>query len=146
MNKEPIFKTQKSNLPKNNKVLNELNTFINSVKAEIINPKNRLKVSCNQLGEEIAALRDLVKLEREKKIVMKQCNRGAGIMIIDYKDFRKAATEHPEEKMEDKDGHPKPYYKKVDNSIFKAAKNKLTQIWQSGYDNEIITKPEFEAM
>ena len=29
--KEPIFKTKKSNLPKNHKVPNGLNTFINSV-------------------------------------------------------------------------------------------------------------------
>ena len=36
--------------------------------------------------------------------------------------------------------------KKVGNSTFEAAKNKLTQLLQSGHDNKIITKPEFEAM
>ena len=114
--KEPIFKTKKSNLPKNHKLPNGLNTYINAVRAEIVDPKNRNKVDCNLPKEELAALKELVKLERERKIVIKQCEKGAGIMVMGFEDYMKAATEHLKEEMEGKNGNNKPYYKNVDGS------------------------------
>ena len=65
--KEPIFKTKKSNLPKNYKMPNGLRTYISAVRSEIIDPKNRNKVESNLTFEEQQALKDLVKLRREKK-------------------------------------------------------------------------------
>ena len=48
--------------------------------------------------------------------------------------------------MEDKDGNPKPYYKKVHKDEFENSKKKLTRLLESGYDNEILDKLEFESM
>ena len=145
-NIEPIFKAKKNNLPKNYKVPNGLKTYINSVKSEIVDPKNRNKIENNLPAEELKALKELVQLQRERQIIIKQCDKGAGIMIMNFSDYMKAAKEHLEETMEDKNGNTKPYYTKVHAGVFEAAKNKLMDLLNSGYDNEIITKQEFEAM
>ena len=70
-------------------------------------------VECNLPKEGMQTLKELVKLEREMQIVIKQCDKGAGIMIIDFDDYIKAAKDHPEEEMKDNDGNKKPYYKTV---------------------------------
>ena len=73
------------NLPKNYKVPNGVKTYLSAVKSEITDPKNRNKVQNNISKEEINALKDLVRLQRERKIVIKQCDKGAGIFIMDLK-------------------------------------------------------------
>ena len=65
--KEPIFKTKKNNLPKNYKMPNGLKTYVSAVKSKIMDPKNRNKVKSNLTYDEQQALKDLVKLQKEKK-------------------------------------------------------------------------------
>ena len=89
--KEPIFKTKKSNLPKNYKMPNGLRTYVTAVKSKIMDPKNRNKVKNNITFEDQQALKDLIKLQKEKNIVIKQCDKGAGIIIMDHKNYVKAA-------------------------------------------------------
>ena len=67
---KPIFKTQKRNMPKNYKSPKGLEIFINSMKSEIMDPKNRNQSECNLPQEEIQALKDLIKLQRDRKIVI----------------------------------------------------------------------------
>ena len=145
-NKEPIFKTRKTNLPKNSQVPIGLKTYLSSVKSEIVDPKNRRHAKCNLPKNEMEALKELVKVQKERKIVIKQCDKGAGILIINFEDYMKAAKDHLEETMEDAEGNKKPYYKKVTETVLKDAKDKIMKVLQSGYNNEIITKQEYEAM
>ena len=144
--KEQIFKTKKSNLPKNYKMPNGLNTYVNAVKSEIIDPKNRNKVDDNLTIKEQQALKDLVNLQKEKRIVVKQCDKGAGVMIMDHKDYVKAAEEHLKETISDETGNTKPLYKKISDNSFDKAKIQLQNLLMSGYDNDIISKQELEAM
>ena len=144
--KEPIFKTKKSNLPKNYKMPNGLRTYVTAVKSEIIDPKNRNKVKSNLTVEEQQALKDLVRLQKEKKYVIKQCDKGAGIIIMDHKDYVKAAEKHLHETIVDAKGNKKPLYTKVNDNFFNEAKNKLQALLMSGFDNEIISKQELETM
>ena len=144
--KEPMFKTKKTNLPKNHKVPNGLRTYLSAVRSKIVDPKNRHKIESDIPKEELNALNALVKLQRDRKIVIKQCDKGAGVIILNFEDYMKAANEHLKEKIKDKDGNEKPYYKQVNESKFEEAKDKLLQLLQTGYDNEIISKQEFDAM
>ena len=144
--KEQIFKTKKSNLPKNYKMPNGLRTYVTAVKSEIIDPKNRNKVKSNLTVEEHQALKDLVRLQKEKTIVIKQCDKGAGIIIMDHKDYVKAAEEHLKETIVNAEGNEKPLYTKVNDNLFNEAKNKLQALLMSGFDNDIISKQELEAM
>ena len=87
---------------------NGLKTYLGAVKSEIVDPKNRKKSMCNLPPEEMSALKGLIKLQRERQIVIKQCDKGAGIMMMDFEDYIKAAKDHLEETIEDEDGKKKP--------------------------------------
>ena len=113
-----------------------------AVKSEIIDPKNRHKVTNNLTIEEKEALNTLVRLQKERRIVIKPCDKGAGIIILDFKDYLKAAQEH----LEAKTSTGENYYKEVDNSVLKEAKDKITNIVREAFDNEIISKDEYNAM
>ena len=144
--KEPIFKIKKNNLPKNYSTPHGLKTFTNGVKSEIVDTKNRIKVSCNLTSEEQEALKELVKLQKNKTIVIKQCDKGAGLIILNHSDYVKAAEKHLDESLKDEDGNIKALYKKVKINHFDEAKLKLNNLLMSGFDNEIISKTELEAM
>ena len=103
-------------------------------------------MKCNLLADELQALKELVKLQRERKIIIKQCYKGAGIMIINFDDYITACNEHLEETFEDRDGNEKFYYKIVSESALDTAKSELLALLQAGFDNKIITKEEFEEM
>ena len=89
----PIFKTQKSNLPKNHSVPKEVTTNLGAIKSEIVDPKNRNTVKCNLPVEEVAALKELIKLQRERVIMIKSCDKGAGIMILDFKTYMQTVSD-----------------------------------------------------
>ena len=56
-----------------------------AVNSDIMDPKNRHKVSSNISKEEKEALKELIKLQKERQIVIKPCDKGAGIIILDFK-------------------------------------------------------------
>jgi hypothetical protein len=65
---KPLFKTHKNNLPKNYTIPQGLKTFLSAVKSEIIDPRNRNSVPCNIPPQEIAALKELIRLQKERII------------------------------------------------------------------------------
>lgn len=91
---KPIFKSKKTNLPKNNKTPNALKTYINSIKSEIIYNKNGYNVKCNLPDEELKAIKELVKLQKERKIMIKKYDKGAGIIILNFEDYLQACITH----------------------------------------------------
>ena len=107
-----------------------------------MDPHNRNKVKSNISQEETEALKQLVKLQRERQIVIKPCDKGAGIIILDFEEYRRAALEHLNAKTITGDN----YYKKVDESVLKEAKVKITDIVKEAYDNDIISHEEYSAM
>ena len=92
--KKPIFKNKNNNLPKNHSTPSGLKTFLASIKSEIIDPRNRNQTECNLPPDEILALKQLIKLQRERVIIIKPCDKGAGILILDFNVYLKACYEH----------------------------------------------------
>ena len=82
--KARIFKSKKNNMPKNYKTPEGLKTYLGSVKSEIMDHRNRNNVECNLPQEEIQAIKELIKLQKDKVIVIKPCDKGAGMIILDY--------------------------------------------------------------
>ena len=68
--KSPIFKTTKTNLPKNYQVPDGLKKFLASVESEMQDPRNRNSVDCNIPDDEIEALKELVRLQKERNSSM----------------------------------------------------------------------------
>ena len=119
--KPPIFKVTKTNLPKNHKTHNGLKTYLGEKKSEILDHQNRNKVKSNLPEDEIEALKELIVLQKDHKIMIKQCDKGAGIMILNFQDYIEACDKHLEAKQCGIDGNEKPYYKQVDEETFEEA-------------------------
>jgi hypothetical protein len=144
--KSPIFKTNKSNLPKKYTVPEGLNIFLKSVKSELLDPRNRNQVQCNLPHDEIMAIKELIRFQREGLIIIKACDKGAGIIILNYSEYMKACYEHLLSVQSRDNGDTKQYYRRVEDTSLEIAKMKIKLILEEGYNNNIITHEEFNAM
>ena len=79
-----------------------------------MDPRNRNKVICNLPVAEIEALKELIQLQRDRKIVIKACDKGAGIIILNFNDYPEACYKHLYSEQEQAVGPPKPFYQKED--------------------------------
>ena len=111
-----------------------------------MDPLNRNKVKCNLPPDEFKALKELVSLIKDRKIVVKPCDKGAGIIILDFEEYMRACNAHLNSQQLDGNGEYKPFYTKVDESKQDDAKIKLTNLIQEAFDNKIIDENEFLAM
>ena len=80
----PIFKSNKTNLPHNHPTPHPLKVFLNGVRSEIQDPLNRNNVKPNLSPEELNAVDELEKLQKDRKIMIKPCDKGAGVIILDF--------------------------------------------------------------
>ena len=116
------------------------------MKSELIDPKNRNKQMCNISKELLEALLHLIKLQRDRVIVIKRCDKGAGIIILDFDEYMRACHAHLNASIKAKDSTTQDYYTKVDSKELFKAQVKLKHLLEEGLDQNIITKSEFEAM
>ena len=119
----PIFKNQKRNLPKNYSSPKELKICLGAIRSEIMDPRNRNQSECNLPIEELAALKELIRLQRERVIRIKPCDKGAGILILDFKLYMQACYEHLLAKQTNKNGEEDSYYIQVEEWEVERSKN-----------------------
>ena len=120
---------------------------MNATRSEIIDPKNRNEEKCNLPNDEIEALKELIRLQRERIIILKAADKGAGIVILDFKDYMKACYTHllssvPNETSD----QPSMYYQAVNEFALEEAKTKILDVLKEALEKELITKSEFTAM
>ena len=144
--KAKIFKSNKTNLPKNYKIPDGLKTYLGSIKSEIMDHKNRNDVKYNLPKNEIEAIKELIKLQKERIIVIKPCDKGAGIIILDFSVYMKACYEHLASEKLMSDGEVKKYYLEVNDIELEVSKSKIRNLVQEGLEKEILSKEEYEAM
>ena len=144
--KENIFKIQKYNLPRNYNIPDDLKNYLNSVKSDLIDPKLRNKIDSNIPASEMRALKDLIQLQKDRKITIKPCYKGAGIMILNFEEYLRACMSHLESTQTQPNGEESPYYEKVTEEAFKEAQDDIQKLLEEGYNNEYITKEDFDAM
>ena len=48
-----------------------------------MDPRNRNEEKCNLPQEEINALKELIKLQKDRNIIIRPCDKGAGIVVLD---------------------------------------------------------------
>jgi len=140
--KNNIFKSKKTNMPKDHKTPKGLKDCLTAIKSELMDPKNRYPVKQNIPKEEIEALKLLIKMQREHKIIIKPADKGAGITIVDFKDYVTACENHLSEKA----SCGTPYYEEVHASMLLYAKAKILKTVLKGYTNGNLTEEEFKAM
>ena len=143
-----IFKQKKTNLPKNHNIPAGLKHFIGSIRSEIMDPRNRNKEECNLPPEELAALKELVSLQRQRIIIIKAADKGAGIVVMNFKDYMKVAYEHllASQPTQSSESIPNMYYKAVDEFALERAKTQMNNVLKEALENKVITKEEYSAM
>ena len=140
--KPPIFKQRKNNLPFKYKSPKGLIEFLASVRSELLDPKCRKNVKCNVSDGEIKALQQLIQLQKEREIVIKMCDKGAGIIILDFSEYIKSCNEHLNSESEENE----KYYTRVNATLLQEAYDEILLLLQEGLDNNIISQQDFEAM
>ena len=96
--------------------------FLGAVKLEITDPRNRNKASCNIPKEQLVAIKELIKLQRDWKIIIKRFDKGAGIIILNFEEFLNVTYAHLNSTLTNMDGSTSRYYTKVDESTIDTAK------------------------
>jgi hypothetical protein len=139
---EPIFKRQKTNMPKGHGTPEDLKVYLSSVKSELSDPRNRNKEVCNLPVNEINALKQLIQLQKDRLIVIKPCDKGAGIMILDFNEYMRACYNH----LLSKTHNGKSYYTKVEPWEVERTKKIIKNVLKDGLEKQIISKEEFDAM
>ena len=144
--KPPIFKKQKTNLPTKHPTPQALKVFLNATNSELSDPQNRNKIRPNLPPDEVEALGELIRLQKERVITIKPCDKGAGIIILDFEDYMKSCENHLNSQQKQADGTSKPYYCKVYDDTLEDTKKKILDVLRDGLEKEYITKDEFDAM
>ena len=67
-----------------------MKAYLGSIKSEIMDHRNRNNVQCNLPHDEVLALKELIRLQKTKVIVIKPCDKGAGMIILDYPMYMRA--------------------------------------------------------
>ena len=112
--------------------------------------RNRNEVKCNLPNDEILALKELVRLQKERIITLKACDKGAGIIILDFKAYMKACYDHllsrQPNQQEGNETQNNMYYKKEDEFALERAKKHINTTLKEALNNNIISKEEYKAM
>ena len=133
-------------MPRNHNTPAGLKNFLGAVRSELRDPKNRNLARPNLTPELTEALDTFIKLQKQRKVVIKPCDKGAGVIILDFDVYITNCNKHLQDKQTQEDGSLKNYYRKVDIHEIRLAKDNIKGILQEAYDNELITKDELEAM
>ena len=146
-----IFKQEKTNFPSKSNIARPLHTFLNTVESNLqnrtlwnkkhLNPKIR-----NLPDDEFEAIQNLVRLQKERQIVVKPADKGSGIVVVDYDDYVDSCNQHLLSSQQQPSGPSLPYYKPSSEKDLDTMKQKITSVLKDGLNQKWISKSEFNAM
>ena len=59
-----------------------------------MDPRNRIDKKCNLPQDEIITLTEIVGLQKELVLTIKPCDKGAGLVILDFEVYMRACYHH----------------------------------------------------
>ena len=149
--KPPIFKSKKTNMPRNHSAPKGMQIFLNSIEngiqdknlwnKHILNPKHS-----NISKDEYEALQTLIKLQRDRKITIKPADKGAGILIMDFVRYKESCEIHLSTTQPQPLGPPIPYYAPTNSAQIKRCVKEISDTVKKGLSKEWITTEEAKAM
>ena len=89
-----------------------------------------------------AALKDLIRLQKEKTIVIKPCVKGAGIIILNFTEYMRACYSHLASLQADN----QPYYTQVNSLEVSRTQNIIENTLKEALEKKIITGKEYNGM
>ena len=146
----PLFKTEKTNLPKQ-KPPKGLDKFLHSVESKLFDKSrwNRQHLNPNNSNisqSEQDALKQLAQLQRDRLIVIKPCDKGAGIIVLDYEDYEASCLDHLNSLQTLPDGSQKLFYDLIDEKTFLRAKKSILELVNVGKEKDLLSPDEVSAM
>ena len=114
---ESIFKNKKHNLPKE-APSPELAKFLYAVRSMIFGSDLK-KVNTNLPPDEEEALKQLVKAQKDGRIVIKRADKGGATVIMNRQDYVESMIEHLESTIVDENGETVLIYQEVDPCMYK---------------------------
>ena len=88
----------------------------------------------------------MTRLHKDRIITIKACDKGAGIIILDFKEYMKAAYLHLNSQQSQEDGSLKKRFEEVEAIMTQKAMGEITAVLEKGLEDKIITQTEFDAM
>ena len=101
---------------------------------------NRNPAKCNLPPHHLAALKELIQLQKNRNIIIKKCDKVAGIIILNFDDYMEACKKHFDSKQILEGGEEKPFYTEVGPESLENTKSKIKLILQEALHNQIISK------
>ena len=92
------------------------------------------------------ALKELIRLQRERIITIKACDKGGGIIILDFNEYLRACYMHLSSKQTQPDGTQQNRYELVSVLDIEKAKEEITKLMDEGLNNNIINQQEYNAI
>ena len=111
-----------------------------------MDPRKQNRVKCNISEDELDALKELIRLQRERIITIKACDKGAGIIILNFDEYMRAAYKHLGSKQPQAGGALKNRFELVEEITIQKGMSEILAVLENGLKNKIITQKEFEAM
>ena len=74
--------------------------------------------------------------------MIKPCDKGAGIIILNFDDYINACEDH----LNSKTPTGEDYYKEINLTDIEKAKEKISDILKEAFDNEYISENEYKLM
>ena len=152
MNIKSLYsKKKKTNLPRNHSQPKALDVFHHSVEnfisdkshwnTKMLNPK-RSNISQGELN----ALKELINLQKNRVIIIKPADKGAGICILDFWDYSDSCRNHLSSLQPQQHGPPLPYYSPTSHTQLNRAKKEILTTLTDAKTQGWITHEEFSAM
>ena len=133
-------------MPRNHKTPENLKRFLHATTSDLLDARSRNKVHNNLPPDELEALKQLVELQKNRVITLKPADKGAGIVILEFEDYMKSGYEHLNDAQRKPDDTLEKYYREVDENFLEEAKDTIAKLIEEGYDNDYLTKQEYEAL
>ena len=92
------------------------------------------------------ALKQLIELQKNRVITVKPADKGAGIVILEFDDYLNSCYEHLNSVQKQENGTFEKYHEEIDDKLLDDAKDTIAKLIEEGYDNNYISKQEYEAL
>ena len=136
-----IFPKEKTAMP-TTRPSTGLSNFINGVKSELLGTFHN-KTEPNITPDETEALKTLILMQKTRKIVIKPCDKGAGLCITNFEDYAKSVRDHLESKAECSDVK---CYREITKAELEKFKVEIDMNLKMGHATKQISDDEFAAM
>ena len=113
---------------------------------ELSDPLNRNESRPNLPKSELLALKQLIDLQNKRIITIKPCDKGAGLIILNFDEYLASCHNHLGAKQQQEDGSFKNYYSEVNEFDLKAARDQVSDVVNTAYNDGLLSKDEYNAM